>query len=914
MAKGNSTTTFMNKKIFISGIGICAIALSFSCILTLNSKKVLNLESNKAEEDLYSLTLDDSNPHSGGTSFVARTKSGNNITFYGENLTSGQLNEYFVKLSTTNKGYIGNGISSGGMYENALSNLTYVNVVYESDSANNVGTLTLTTGIDASHLFERHYLTSGNGVNLNTPANYFRITADKAYTSDCDNIIIKSIVLNYSDSCATGEYATAYGLAPANQNRYCTLKLLQLDLSAYSSVLNTGNFTPKDLSVIKYTPKGGVTRNLSNKSNDFAYLNSQYYLDFNSGWLSSQTTGKGWDGYSLFDDGDVLTIEGSFVGTASTNMGQEFYIPKSQFIFKSIEGVNYIYNYVPIESINTTTGQWFTNRGMQFYTYDNFVSQGSDITNVGKLKPYHADSVTLKRGGHSFSIGTENSGWYCLTKLPKQKGLTYQLELCQGSINMGDADSVRGGDIIILDGLFIADSYDLVYIDGYSAKFNYTDAWSVEQVTESKDENVAKNRLNIGFWNGNYHFDSVSKLQTIADMGINVLICVNPVWNPNWNNILDATLDMGIQFIVDPRSYDSVNGGYLPWDGTCPSYANHPAVMGFFIYDEPNTTKFDDVAAALQQFKSVMPQDKIFFVNLLSGACGLEGLYGPGSYSESLASKYEDNYVNVFAEKVDADVYSFDSYPLFVDGDIRKSYFCSFDVWSYRSKQDDIPLWYTLLACAHDSGDAGKIYVTPNKEQIRWQMSVGLSYGVDGLMGYLYAHSADGNYVAMADNSGNIINQQLYDDYSDVVKEYRNWDEEYKDFVWQGTAYHDEGSTNMMFQNLKHKINLSTYSTSVTSSEDLLIGVFKNKYTDRTGYMITNAGSAPRSNLYSYTRYNYNLPFSYTDSNVTITFDDTYKGVYIYEDGVKRYQAINSNSLTLVVKQLDGVFVIPTNN
>ena len=101
---------------------------------------------------------------------------------------------------------------------------------------------------------------------------------------------------------------------------------------------------------------------------------------------------------------------------------------------------------------------------------------------------------------------------------------------------------------------------------------------------------------------------------------------------------------------------------------------------------------------------------------------------------------------------------------------------------------------------------------------------------------------------------------------------------------------------------------------SVTSSEDLLIGVFKNKYTDRTGYMITNAGSAPRSNLYSYTRYNYNLPFSYADSNVTITFDDTYKGVYIYEDGVKRYQAINSNSLTLVVKQLDGVFVIPTNN
>ena len=70
------------------------------------------------------------------------------------------------------------------------------------------------------------------------------------------------------------------------------MKLLQLDLSAYSSVLNAGNFTPKDLSVIKYTPNGGVTRNLMNKSDEViphekfriyvAPIKANYAFDFYS--------------------------------------------------------------------------------------------------------------------------------------------------------------------------------------------------------------------------------------------------------------------------------------------------------------------------------------------------------------------------------------------------------------------------------------------------------------------------------------------------------------------------------------------------------------------------------------------------------------------------------------------------------
>lgn len=900
----------MDKKSVLLGMCVGTLLVSFLCVMANGFKSAFYQP--KAEEDLYSLTLDGNNPHNGNTEFQVTTKSGNKISLFGSNLSSGSSGDYFVSLSATNKGYIGNGRTVDGIHDNALSNLEYVSVVYSGDGGT-AGTLTLTTGVDASHLLERHYLTSGTGVQLNAPANYFRLTADKAYSSDAGNILIESIELRYSNTCSTGEYSVTYGLPPAKQNKYCNMQILQLDLSDYSDILIPGNFTPETLDVVKYTPYGGAQRSLTGKSNDFAYLNSMYYLDFNSGWLSSQTTGKGFGGYSLFDDGDVLTIEGTFVGTGENNLGQRFHIPKSNFIIKNIGGTNYIYNYLPVESIITNTAPWLHNNGLEFNSSDNFITEASDITNVGKLRPYHSDSIVLKRNGYPFSIGTENTNWYCMSKLAKRNGTTYHIDFSTGSINFGEAGSVQSGDTIILDGLFYVTSGDLVYVNGYTARFTNNDGWTIEQTSDNKNNEVVPERLNIGFWNGNYHFNDISKLEAIAATGINVIVGVNPVWNSNWNNILNRAQELGVKFIVDPRPYDSVNGCYAAWDGTCPSYASHPAVMGFFMYDEPSSPQFSSIETVRQQFKATMPADKMFFVNLFSGACGLESLYGPGSYTDSQAFYYYNNYVCSYANTVHADMYGFDSYPLFTDGEIRKSYFCTFDDWAYRCKLDNLPFWFTFLASGHNSGDA-KTYVTPTEEQIRWQMSVGLTYGVDGLLGYLYAHNDNGEYHAITDNSGNIINQNLYDDFSTVIHEFREWDEIYKNYVWQGTASYDTGSTNMMLQNLSHKINLSDYSTSVSADQDLLIGVFANKYSYKKAYMITNAGSAPKTTYNSSSKYNFNLPYTYADATVTITFDGTYKGVNVYNKGVVTYTEINSNSFTLPIEGLDGAFIEPTNN
>ena len=172
------------KQFLLTNICIVTLVIGVFCVTFANLRTRNNLLKDlKAEDNPYSLNLNANKPHSGNNRFDVSTKSGNTISFYGENLSAGSSGNYFMSLSAANKGYFGNGNTSGSQYENALSNLTYVRVNY-SVSSGNPGTLTLLSGVEPNRLYERHYLTNGTGITLNTPANYFRIVADKAYSDE----------------------------------------------------------------------------------------------------------------------------------------------------------------------------------------------------------------------------------------------------------------------------------------------------------------------------------------------------------------------------------------------------------------------------------------------------------------------------------------------------------------------------------------------------------------------------------------------------------------------------------------------------------------------------------------------------------------------------------------------------------
>lgn len=423
---------------------------------------------------------------------------------------------------------------------------------------------------------------------------------------------------------------------------------------------------------------------------------------------------------------------------------------------------------------------------------------------------------------------------------------------------------------------------------------------------------IKTNPLNIGVWNGSYHFTNTESINDLVNAGFNTTIGINPIWNSNWNNILNYSEKKGVKHIVDPRGWDYDNSRYADWDGTAPSYASHDAIDGFLMWDEPSTKNYSAIADMKTTFKSVMPSDKKFFVNMLSGAASMSMLYGTES-AQSTYNYYETNYVNAYENTVHPDVYSFDSYPLFTNGQIRKSYLCTLDAWSNLSRTTHTPIWYTLLSSSHNSGDGeGYTYVLPSQAQLEWQMSIALSFGVTNLMHYIYATDAS-DYSCMANVDGTT------NAYFNTVKlanlNMRTLNHDITRFEWEGaTTYHNNSKVNLLFKDLKHTVtNSSVGLSSISATSDLLIGSYNDGSNNR-GYMVTNSGiSTDYSSTWDskYTNYNKNVAYTNDANSVTLTLSSNIVGAYVIQNGSKTYVSANNNAISLYLASYGSAFVIP---
>ena len=419
--------------------------------------------------------------------------------------------------------------------------------------------------------------------------------------------------------------------------------------------------------------------------------------------------------------------------------------------------------------------------------------------------------------------------------------------------------------------------------------------------------------LNIGVWNGSYHFSNTSSIDDLVSAGMKTVIGVNPIWVSNWNNILNYAATKGVKFIVDPRGWDSQNGRYADWDGTCPSYANHEAVLGFIMYDEPSTLQFDQLAQLKAQFDAVMPAGKLFFVNLLSSAVGMTSLYGSES-AQSKYSYYEANYAEAYSSKVSPELFSYDSYPFFTNGQTRKSYFCSLDIWSNLSRSLNIPTWFTFLSASHNSGDgAGYTYVLPTKLQLTWQMSVAISFGMTNLMHYIYATDAS-DYSCMANIDGSKNAQ--FDVVSEANSNMHAIDDDLANYGWEGAVtYHNNNKVNLLFKDLQHTLSNSQVGIkSISATSDLLIGSYIDE-NDNRAYMVTNSGI---STDYSYTwdkkykDYNANVAYTNNANSVSLTVNSDITGAYVIQNGVKTFVSASNNTIALNLEAYGSAFVVLT--
>ncbi len=377
--------------------------------------------------------------------------------------------------------------------------------------------------------------------------------------------------------------------------------------------------------------------------------------------------------------------------------------------------------------------------------------------------------------------------------------------------------------------------------------------------------------ISIGTWSGSMTNWSGEQFSYLQEANINLLLGVSEYMGYS-DEFFDMAEAAGIRVIPDSRS----------WNGEVSQFIDHPAFMGYCVWDEPTDLDFPALAEKKALWEQTMGE-KMFFVNLFPGDVGSEQFGG-----------YE-NYVSKFVEIVDPEVVSLDHYALMVDfhGNtvVKDSFFNNLDVCSYYAKQAGLPFWFTLLTSKHLS------YVEPSLEELRWQMAVGQAYGADGLVHYIYA-SHDPDYTCPIDWKTQKPTK-LYESMVAANAEVAAWDHIYMKYDWQGTATvtgskNSAPCTGLMF--CEHAVDPTenTAITAIESTEALLCGIFKDE-NGNEAYMLTNATN----------------PADEADTTVTLTLDGKYKGVLVIDGEHQTTLLLHKKTATIEVGSSEGVFVIP---
>jgi hypothetical protein len=164
---------------------------------------------------------------------------------------------------------------------------------------------------------------------------------------------------------------------------------------------------------------------------------------------------------------------------------------------------------------------------------------------------------------------------------------------------------------------------------------------------------------------------------------------------------------------------------------------NHPAALGFFLYDEPRTQMLPDLARVASMLQQAMP-GAWPYVNLLPNYATAAQLGAP---------TYEA-YVQKFVDEMHPPLLSYDNYSLF-NGEMLGRFFTNLAAIRSASQKANIPFWNVVIANSHFS------YMEPTDATLSLQAYSTIAYGGRGIEYFTYFSPKIGNYrLAPVDQFG----------------------------------------------------------------------------------------------------------------------------------------------------------------
>ena len=199
---------------------------------------------------------------------------------------------------------------------------------------------------------------------------------------------------------------------------------------------------------------------------------------------------------------------------------------------------------------------------------------------------------------------------------------------------------------------------------------------------------------------------------------------------------LDRVKAAGLScFVTDPRVND-YDWEKLPADAELRQRVtaavlevkNHPAVLGFFLRDEPSAAMMPGLGRVAALVKAALP-DRWPYVNLFPTYASAQQL-GAADY---------ETYVRMFLRDVHLPFLSWDNYSI-INGDMLDRFYTNLEIIRRQSLEAEVPFWNCIL------GNSAFFFMEPSDATLHLQVYSTLAYGGRGIQYFTYVTPEVGNY------------------------------------------------------------------------------------------------------------------------------------------------------------------------
>ena len=417
----------------------------------------------------------------------------------------------------------------------------------------------------------------------------------------------------------------------------------------------------------------------------------------------------------------------------------------------------------------------------------------------------------------------------------------------------------------------------------------------------AKIPNYFNGRLGIGVYNtpptrlANTYFgfeDNEAYADTayaeIATFGANF------AWGFWWDTseteayLLDICEKYGLKFIgyadlgayvgnfSNPSKRDAMVDYAVDW---IKNIADHPALIGFEIQDEPMYDMFETVAAVREAVEANMPANKFAIANLSTGWDNSAYLGGV-SYDE-----YVEEYISMAKPKM---LY-FDDYPLMaVSSNLSahqsnmNRYIRSLSMISQSAREHKIPFGGYLQATKFDMDG---LLRQPDCDEMKWQANMQIAFGAKSITWYGYSAQSVGNHEFDPDDpwppSNDTYMRDVYGaltpawyDAQKVNLALKQFDQSYIDFTHMGLIPVNMGDYTKQLRNMKLYDSYAGIKTIQTTGM-MLNGCFEHEDGRKGIYLYNFSLDNPLNTVLSLNGLNFELwgenGLEYSDNDTSLT-------------------------------------------